>query len=608
MVRDSIYDAIVVGGGHAGIEAALAVARAGFHALLVTMKADAVGQMSCNPAIGGQAKGQITREIDALGGEMAKAIDTTGIQFRMLNRSKGPAMWSPRAQADKKRYSQYMKFIIEDTPRLDLIAGETAELVIESGTVKGVKNSDGKTFYGRHVILTAGTFLNGLIHIGDQKTPAGRRGEKEAQYLSSNIEKNGIKLERFKTGTPPRIHKDSIDYSVLTEQPGDPSPTPFSYQTEKIDRPQLPCYIAHTNEKTHEIIRDNLGLSALYGGQIKGTGPRYCPSIEDKVVKFSDKKSHQLFLEPEGADVDEVYINGLSMSLPEHIQIQLVRTIKGLEKSELLQPAYAIEYDYSPPTQIKMTLETKVIKNLFFAGQINGTSGYEEAGIQGLVAAYNVIRKLRNEAPFILDRSEAYGGVLIDDLVTRGTNEPYRMFTSRAEFRLLLRQDNADERLMKYGHEIGLIPGGVYLKTKKKYEEAKKETERLKSVYFQNNPLAVIIRRQNGSYSDIPEELMNKNISKEVVDIAELNVKYEGYIKRQESEIKKFKRMEHFRLPSGFDYKSVTGITREAKDKLSHFQPASVGQASRIPGITACDLSVLVIHLDKAARQSKQSS
>ena len=534
---------------------------------------------------------------------MGLAIDATGIQFRMLNRSKGPAIWSPRAQADKKRYSFFMRTALEREESLDLREDETTELVVENKAIKGVKTESGKTYYGHHVILTTGTFLQGLMHIGHKSIVGGRFGERDAKRLSKSLEKNNIKIDRFKTGTPPRIHKDSINYSALLEQPGDEKPAPFSYQTQRITSPQISCYITHTNESTHKIIKDNLSLSALYGGRIQGTGPRYCPSIEDKVVKFSDKTSHQLFIEPEGPDVPEMYINGLSMSLPEHVQLQLVRTINGLEKAEFIRPAYAIEYDYCPPTQIHTTLETKAIRNLFFAGQINGTSGYEEAAIQGLLASYNVIRKIRKQEPFVLDRSEAYGGVLVDDLVTRGTNEPYRMFTSRAEFRLLLRQDNADERLMEYGYEIGLVSEENYLRCKTKYEKAKKEAKRLKTTHYQNNPLSLLLKRQEGAYSKIPNGMQNKELNEEVVKIVEMDVKYEGYIKRQLSEVKKFKKLEKYKLPKDFNYQLISGITRESKEKLDQFKPESVGQASRIPGITACDLSVLVIHLEKISRK-----
>ncbi|MBI3307719.1 MAG: tRNA uridine-5-carboxymethylaminomethyl(34) synthesis enzyme MnmG, partial [Candidatus Omnitrophica bacterium] len=476
------YDAIIVGAGHAGIEASLSIARAGYQVLLLTMDLDSVGKMSCNPAIGGIAKGHMVREIDALGGQMALATDATGIQFRMLNRSKGSAVWAPRAQADKKQYQTYMRSAIEREKNIDLKQGQAVEILIEAGKCYGIRTQVGEEFHGETVILTTGTFLQGLIHVGQVHYPGGRGGEQPAIGLSDSLRKSGIELIRFKTGTPPRLHAKSIDWSATEEQKGDDPPSPFSFRHKELKIDQLSCYLTYTNEKTHEIIRNNLHLSPLYAGRITGVGPRYCPSIEDKVVKFADKSRHQIYLEPEGRQTEEIYVNGLSTSLPQQVQYDVVHSIRGLENAQFMRLAYAIEYDCVPPTQLYHSLETKKIANLFLAGQINCTSGYEEAAAQGLMAGLNVIRKIRGESPFILDRSEAYIGVLIDDLVTRGTNEPYRMFTSRAEFRLLLRQDNADERLMKYGLGFGLIPQEVYQMTVEKCESIQAEIKKLKSI------------------------------------------------------------------------------------------------------------------------------
>ena len=597
------YAAIVVGAGHAGIEASLAIARAGFETLLLTMRLDAIGQMSCNPAVGGIAKGHMVREIDALGGEMALTTDATGIQFRMLNRSKGPAVWAPRAQADKKQYRLLMTKKIKDQKNLDLREEQATELLVEDGKATGVRTLLGNEYRAEMVVITTGTFMQGLIHVGDVNYPGGRRDEAPSVGLSDSLRKLGFEVTRFKTGTPPRLDKATIHWEKLEPQFGDEPPEPFSFRTEKIESEQLPCYLTYTNSKTHEIIRKNLHHSPLYAGRIVGIGPRYCPSIEDKVVKFADKERHQIYLEPEGRDTHEIYVNGLSMSLPAAIQEEVVHSMTGLEDAKIIRWAYAIEYDCFPPTQLKHSLETKRIENLFLAGQVNCTSGYEEAAAQGMVAGLNVIRKLRGEPEFILDRSEAYIGVLIDDLVTRGTNEPYRMFTSRAEFRLLLRQDNADERLMKYGHEFGLVSEKVYERSLRKYERVRSEIFRLRSTRIGISTLDQWLKRPENDYNKLLEQgLGNGPLSEEEIRHVEFNIKYEGYISRQLSEIGRFKRFERRAIPDGIDYAQISGLSREAREKLSKIKPASIGQASRIPGVSPCDLSLVVVFLESRLR------
>ncbi len=595
----SQYAAIVVGAGHAGIEASLSIARAGFEVLLLTMRLDAIGQMSCNPAVGGIAKGHMVREIDALGGEMALTTDATGIQFRMLNRSKGPAVWAPRAQSDKKAYRLLMIEKIKNQKNLDLREEQAAEILVQNQKAVGVRTTAGNEYKAKHIVITTGTFMQGLIHVGDVNYPGGRRDESPSVGLSDSLRKLGFDVVRFKTGTPPRLHKDTIHWKKLEPQLGDDPPEPFSFRTEKIETEQLPCYLTYTGAKTHGIIKKNLHLSPLYAGRIQGIGPRYCPSIEDKVVKFSDKERHQIYLEPEGRDTDEIYVNGLSMSLPSGIQEEIVHSMSGLEDAKIIRWAYAIEYDCLPPTQLKHSLETKRIENLFLAGQVNCTSGYEEAAAQGLMAGLNVIRKLRGELAFVLDRSEAYIGVLIDDLVTRGTNEPYRMFTSRAEFRLLLRQDNADERLMRYGFEFGLIPDEIYDQSKKKYERVKSEITRLRSSRIENTPLDQWLKRPENNYKKLVAlGFGNGPLTLEEIRHVEFSVKYEGYINRQLSEVKRFRQVEKRRIPLEIDYATISGLGREAKEKLSKTKPESIGQASRIPGISPCDLSLLVVFLE----------
>ncbi len=603
ILSDKKYDVIVIGAGHAGCEAALAAARMGRSTLLLTMNLDSVAQMSCNPAIGGVAKGQIVREIDALGGEMAKVTDRTGIQFRMLNTSKGPAVWAPRAQCDKKVYAMTMKHILENQQNLDLKQGEVKEIVANGNVVEGVVTTIGTAYHAKAVIVTTGTFLNGLIHIGEVTFGGGRAGDKASLGLSGCLEKLGFEIKRLKTGTPPRLDAKSIDFSKLDPQHGDTEPVPFSYTTEKITQAQLPCYITYTNEKTHALIKENIHKSPLYSGKIQSRGPRYCPSIEDKVYRFADKERHQLFLEPEGRYTGEIYINGLSTSFPQDVQIKLVKSIQGLENAELMRFGYAIEYDFCPPTQLKQTLETKSIENLYLAGQINGTSGYEEAACQGLMAGINASLKIAGKAPFILGRSEAYIGVLIDDLVTNGTEEPYRMFTSRAEHRLLLRQDNADMRLLSYGYDLGLIPREAHVKFLKKREAIRQWTEKIAGTHFNQVRLDQYLRRTEVGIKDVLKILNEEIGDRDVETQVEIEVKYSGYIQREVSMINRVKHYDDKKIPSEIDFKTIKGLSREAQEKLSLIRPGSVGQASRISGITPCDLSLLAITLQKQKKE-----
>lgn len=600
------YDAIVVGAGHAGVEASLALARSGFQTLVLTLSIDTIAKMSCNPAIGGIAKGHIVREIDALGGEMGLAIDQTGIQFRMLNRSRGPAVWAPRAQADKQAYLDYMKHKLLSQANLEILERQAAAILVRSGKVYGVRTDQEEEFFSRTVIMTTGTFLQGLIHIGDENFPGGRGGEKPAAKMSASLAENGIELIRFKTGTPPRLRAGTIRWEELEIQEGDNPPQPFSYRTKDLRADQLPCYMTYTNKTTHQIIRNNLHLSPLYAGRITGTGPRYCPSIEDKIVKFADKERHQIYLEPEGRTTDEIYVNGLSMSLPKKVQEQIVHSMKGLEEAQIVRYAYAIEYDCAPPTQLWHSLETKKIENLFFAGQINCTSGYEEAAAQGLMAGINAGRKIQGKEPLVLDRSEAYIGVLIDDLVTVGTNEPYRMFTSRAEFRLLLRQDNADARLMKYGYECGLINQETFAASTEKHQRIQDEIVRLKSTWVDGQTMDSILKRPLKSYKSlISNNIHPHNFSEEDIAIIESDVKYEGYIQRQLKEINKFKRSEKKAIPKDIAYENIRGIGREATEKLKRVRPESIGHAGRIPGISPCDLALLAIYVEKQQKTKK---
>lgn len=598
------YDVIVVGAGHAGCEAALAAARMGHPTLMLTMNIDSVAQMSCNPAIGGIAKGHMVREIDALGGEMGKVTDRTGIQFRMLNRSKGPAVWAPRAQCDKKIYAMTMKHVLESEPNLDLKMGEVKELIVSGNSIEGVITNINTAYYAKAVIITTGTFLNGLIHIGDVTFGGGRAGDKPSVGLSACLMKLGLEVKRLKTGTPPRLNALSIDYSKLEIQHGDAEPVPFSFQTEKITQDQLPCHITYTNDKTHDLIKKNINLSPMYSGKIQSRGPRYCPSIEDKVFRFADKERHQLFLEPEGRLTNEVYINGFSTSFPQDIQIQLIRSIQGLEKAELMRFGYAIEYDFCQPTQVQLTLETKKIENLYLAGQINGTSGYEEAASQGLMAGINAALKIQKKDPLILGRAEAYVGVLIDDLVTHGTEEPYRMFTSRAEHRLLLRQDNADKRLTEHGYELGLISKEQYSKFNAKQTRVAEWMEKLKKSRHQQVSMEQYLRRPEVNLKEVMT-LMDVSIGdREVEEQIEIEVKYSGYVQREEGMVKRLQQYEDKKIPQTIEFKEIRGLRKEAQEKFTNVRPVSLGQAARISGITPCDVSTLAIHIEKLRRQT----
>jgi tRNA uridine 5-carboxymethylaminomethyl modification enzyme len=628
------YDVIVVGAGHAGVEAALAAARMGCQTLLLTMNADTIGQMSCNPAIGGLAKGHLAREIDALGGEMGKTTDMTGLQFRMLNTKKGPAVWAPRAQCDKKAYQFKLKWVCERQPNLDLRQGQSAKVLHKDGEAVGVETTMQIQFHGKTVIVTTGTFLKGLMHIGLNKQSGGRAGDAAAMSLSASLQELGLELGRFKTGTPPRLLRRSIDFSKTETQPGDEPVPYFTYWKDDLfhmeqkhkNQPicrhsdgnyppqsildkingQMPCHITYTTQKTAELIRDNLHRSPLYSGVIEGVGPRYCPSIEDKIVRFSHKERHQIFLEPEGIETDEIYVNGLSTSLPFEVQIELVQTIVGCENAEILRPAYAVEYDLVYPTQLLPTLETKICRNLFLAGQINGTSGYEEAGAQGIVAGINAVRRVKKLDPIILRRDQAYIGVLIDDLVTKGTAEPYRMFTSRAEYRLLLRQDNADLRLSELGHDIGLLPERNYKKFRAKQQSITDELSRINTTRYGSTTLVKLLSRPEVAYKDLPSK--NEALPDEIIQQVEIAVKYAGYIERQELEVDKFKSMEDKRIPDTFDFSTVPSLRLEASQKLARIRPATIGQAGRISGVSPADIGILLVWLKRHSNAKKHDS
>ncbi len=621
----SQYDIIIIGAGHAGCEAALASARMGFKTLILTGNLDTIAQMSCNPAIGGLAKGHLVREIDALGGEMANIIDRTGIHFKMLNKSRGPAVWAPRAQADKKKYQFLMKHTLEKQPSLSIIQDIAEELLIENNSITGVRTKRNIEHYTSVVIMCTGTFLKGLIHIGEHQEKAGRLADFSSEGLSGSLIKAGLNVQRLKTGTPPRINCDTIDFSKCEAQYPDEIPSPFSYSTTSINTTQIPCWITYTTDRTHQIIRDNIHRSPLYGGKIKGIGPRYCPSIEDKVVRFSDKLRHQLFLEPEGLDTNEYYINGFSSSLPEEVQLEFIKTIPGLENVHVMRPAYAVEYDFVTTDEICPTLETKKISGLFHAGQINGTSGYEEAAVQGLVAAVNAGRKLKKQTPLILSRSESYAGVLIDDLITKTITEPYRMFTSRAEHRLLLRQDNADKRLMKYGFENDLISKDRLKEMNDKYDEINSHINRIKNtvvvvdektieILKKADPSVILkgktrvetlLKRPGITMAEI-SEILGEPYSPEISPIIEMEIKYEGYIARDAEKIRKMEKMESRFLPDHIDYKSIPGLKNEAREKLVKIRPATIGQASRISGVDPSDISILLVYLEASSQKTAE--
>jgi tRNA uridine 5-carboxymethylaminomethyl modification enzyme len=596
------FDVVVVGAGHAGLEAALAAARMGRRTALLTMNCDTVGQMSCNPAIGGVAKGQIVREIDALGGAMALLTDATAIQFRLLNRGKGPAMHSPRAQCDKKAYQFLAKFTVERQPNLSL-RQETAESILVDGDrAIGIRCRGGATYRARALVLTTGTFLQALMHTGLEKTPGGRGGDSAAFSLSQSLVSLGFELQRFKTGTPPRLNGRTIDFSRLEPQPGDSEPVAFSFLTDAVTEPQLDCHITYTNPAVHELIRANLDRAPMYSGQIQSRGPRYCPSIEDKVVRFADRQSHQIFLEPEGRNTLEYYCNGISTSLPRDVQEAIIPLIPGLENAEIMRFGYAVEYDYAPPTQLRPTLETKSIRNLFFAGQINGTTGYEEAAAQGVVAGINAALAVKHEPPLVIDRSQAYMGVLIDDLITRGVDEPYRMFTSRAEYRLMLRHDNADLRLTEIGRRVGLVDDARWARFEGRRGEIERLRERLNCTRSAGDTLFQILRRPETNWSDLlalDPRLADIGLRADVIEQITTMAKYEGYISRQTDQIERFRRLEDKRVPAELDYRSIPQLRAEAREKFERVRPLSIGQASRISGISPSDIATLLIHLKR---------
>lgn len=616
------YDVIVVGGGHAGCEAVAAAANMGMRSLLVTMNMNTIAQMSCNPAMGGVAKGQLVREIDALGGYSGIVTDRTMIQFRMLNRSKGPAMWSPRAQSDRMRFAEEWRLILEGLPNVDFWQEMVREIVVEDGRVKGVKTGMGLTIPAKAVVLTNGTFLNGLIHIGEKQFGGGRAGEKAATGITEQLQALGFESGRMKTGTPPRVDGRTIKWDMLETQYGDEHPSRFSYTETPALENQLPCHIAYTNTKVHEALSEGFEKSPMFSGRIQGLGPRYCPSIEDKIVRFADKDRHQLFIEPEGWRTIEIYVNGFSSSLPEDVQFKAMQRIPGFEEARMFRPGYAIEYDFFPPEQLKLSLETKLVEGLFFAGQINGTTGYEEAASQGMMAGINASLKIKEEAPFVLKRDEAYIGVLIDDLVNKGTKEPYRMFTSRAEYRILLRQDNADLRLTEKGYQLGLADEDRYARYQEKAKGVEDLTKQLAQISVapedinqllesrgtsglkQKIKAAKVITRPQVNLellleASAPLREVSSKYDTEILEQAEIQVKYAGYIRKEKEMAEKMIRLDDIVLPAGFDYSQIRALSNEGREKLAHAKPASLGQASRISGVTPADISVLMVYIGR---------
>ena len=621
------YDCIVIGGGHAGVEAALASSRMGSATLMVTMHFDAIGQMSCNPAIGGVGKGQLVKEIDALGGEMGLAADKTGIQFRQLNASKGQAVRSSRCQSDKKKYKLYMQEVVKNQENLDVFEGKAGEICDENGKIVGVKTEDGQKFLCQCVVIASGTFLNGRIHIGSEITAGGRIGESNVVRISENLQDFGFEINFFKTGTPPRLDGRTIDFSQLSAQHSDTPPQPFSFRTKGISKEQIlrPCHITHTNSRTHEIIKENMHLSPMYSGQIQATGVRYCPSIEDKLKKFGDKNQHQVFLEPQGLDTEVYYPNGISTGLPLEVQKQFVRSIKGLENVEIIKPGYSIEHGVIDPTELQATLESKRIEGLFFAGQINRTTGYEEAAAQGLIAGINASLKVQNKPPFILGRNEAYIGVLIDDLITKGSEEPYRMFTSRVEYRLIIREDNADKRMIKYARTFGLLTEKDLQRVEDKYAAIAEEIEMLKTTRIpvgtaidqelikrkttplrQSALLSDILRRPQVDYQMVASfNSQEKSLSAEIINQIEYEIKYEGFIAQQQKSVEKFQHIEKIKIPKNIDYENIQGLSIEIRQKLKKFNPINLGQANRISGVTPAAISTLMIYLRKQSLERK---